>query len=210
MTCFARTISSTSLDKRLRQKLPSLAPAVEQVVLKALGKDPNERFASVQAFAAALEAASKTTDSRSLAGIQVPSSTSLATGLLLRSPAQESSPATQTPALSSPPVAQPSSALLMPADRSARGRPLTDSLPPPPPATSSSPKQPPLDAAHTSLNASMQPSARRRRERAAPEKGTLHYAIGGLIIALLGIWFIAQSSGHSLAVSWMVGGMAIM
>jgi predicted ATPase/serine/threonine protein kinase/DNA-binding CsgD family transcriptional regulator len=41
----------------LCEKVPTIPPAVEQVVLKALAKDPKERFASVQAFAKALEEA---------------------------------------------------------------------------------------------------------------------------------------------------------
>lgn len=44
----------------LRQHVPDLAPAVEEVVLTALAKDPKARFASVRAFAAALEQASQT------------------------------------------------------------------------------------------------------------------------------------------------------
>ena len=43
----------------LRERLPSLSPPVEAVVLKALAKKPEERFPSVQAFAEALEEASK-------------------------------------------------------------------------------------------------------------------------------------------------------
>src|SRR5205807_7293707 len=43
----------------LREKNSSLPPAVEQVVLTALAKDPKQRFASVQAFAATLEQAGK-------------------------------------------------------------------------------------------------------------------------------------------------------
>ncbi len=41
----------------LRLRVPSLSPSVEQVVLKALEKNPKERFASVQEFAIALEQA---------------------------------------------------------------------------------------------------------------------------------------------------------
>ena len=43
----------------LRQKMPTLPPAVEQVILTALAKDPHQRYTSVQAFADALEAASQ-------------------------------------------------------------------------------------------------------------------------------------------------------
>src|SRR6266487_2138616 len=39
----------------LHEKVPTIPAAIEHVVLKALAKDPKERFASVQAFAAALE-----------------------------------------------------------------------------------------------------------------------------------------------------------
>ena len=43
----------------LREKNPTIPPSVEQVVMIALAKDPHERFASVQAFANALEQASQ-------------------------------------------------------------------------------------------------------------------------------------------------------
>ncbi len=43
----------------LRQRLPTIPAEVEQVVLTALAKDPSQRFASVQAFATALEQASR-------------------------------------------------------------------------------------------------------------------------------------------------------
>ncbi len=46
-----------TLPPSLRRKVPTLAPAVEQVVLKALAKEPKDRFGSVQAFAMALEQA---------------------------------------------------------------------------------------------------------------------------------------------------------
>lgn len=42
----------------LHEKVPDIAPAVEQVILKALSKDRHERFASIQDFAQALEEAS--------------------------------------------------------------------------------------------------------------------------------------------------------
>jgi WD40 repeat protein len=43
----------------LRERAPALSPAVEQVVMRALAKDPNERFASVEEFARELERASR-------------------------------------------------------------------------------------------------------------------------------------------------------
>jgi len=46
----------------LRAKVPLISPAVEQVVLKALAKDPQQRFPSVSAFAGALEQASQLTN----------------------------------------------------------------------------------------------------------------------------------------------------
>jgi predicted ATPase/serine/threonine protein kinase/DNA-binding CsgD family transcriptional regulator len=41
----------------LREHVPALPPAVEEVVLRALGKEPRDRFASVQDFASALQGA---------------------------------------------------------------------------------------------------------------------------------------------------------
>jgi serine/threonine protein kinase len=45
----------------LRESIPTISPFVEQVVMRALAKNPKERFSSVQAFAAALEEASQPT-----------------------------------------------------------------------------------------------------------------------------------------------------
>ena len=42
----------------LRGKVPTISPELEQVVMAALAKDPRQRFASVQGFAAAFEQAS--------------------------------------------------------------------------------------------------------------------------------------------------------
>jgi len=41
----------------LHEKVPGISPAIEQVVMKALEKDPHQRFATMQAFATALEEA---------------------------------------------------------------------------------------------------------------------------------------------------------
>ena len=43
----------------LRQKVPTISPEVEQVVARALAKDPKERFSSIQAFATALTEAAQ-------------------------------------------------------------------------------------------------------------------------------------------------------
>ena len=43
----------------LRQKVPAIPSVIEEVVLQALAKDPQQRFASVQAFATALEQANQ-------------------------------------------------------------------------------------------------------------------------------------------------------
>jgi peptide/nickel transport system substrate-binding protein len=45
----------------LRERVPTIPPEIEQVVLRALAKDPKERFASVRDFATALEQASQHT-----------------------------------------------------------------------------------------------------------------------------------------------------
>jgi serine/threonine protein kinase len=51
----------------LRDRVPTLAPAVEEVVLTALAKDPHQRFASIRAFANALEQASQAEQERASA-----------------------------------------------------------------------------------------------------------------------------------------------
>src|SRR6266852_5063367 len=50
---------STVPPPPLREKVPQLAPAVEQVVMTALAKDYSQRFVSIHAFAMALEQASR-------------------------------------------------------------------------------------------------------------------------------------------------------
>ncbi len=64
----------------LRQKVSTISPEVEQVVLTALAKDPHQRFASVQAFATALEQASKPSVKREPSS-QFSSSTNVVTQL---------------------------------------------------------------------------------------------------------------------------------
>ncbi len=43
----------------LRERIPSISPEVERVILTALAKDPTQRFSSISAFASALEQASR-------------------------------------------------------------------------------------------------------------------------------------------------------
>jgi serine/threonine protein kinase len=43
------------LPRPLRDRVPALSPAIEQVVLRALAKEPDQRFEGVQAFATAFE-----------------------------------------------------------------------------------------------------------------------------------------------------------
>src|SRR5205085_9872199 len=64
----------------LRERVPNLSPAVEEVVLRALAKEPKQRFASVQDFATALQHAAQGT--RPLPCFRVrPCQTSLVDGL---------------------------------------------------------------------------------------------------------------------------------
>lgn len=51
----------------LREKVPGMEPQVEQVIAQALAKEPKQRWASVQAFARALEQASQSADPTVLA-----------------------------------------------------------------------------------------------------------------------------------------------
>jgi serine/threonine protein kinase len=51
----------------LRERVPTISPDVEQVVLTAMAKDPKERFATIQAFATALEHSCQTAPSRPIA-----------------------------------------------------------------------------------------------------------------------------------------------
>ena len=56
----------------LHEKMPTVPVEVEQVVLKALAKDPQQRFPSIQAFALALEEASKVESSGQTSPLPIP------------------------------------------------------------------------------------------------------------------------------------------
>src|SRR6266550_250532 len=64
----------------LREKLPTITPDVERVVLTALAKDPNQRFGSVQAFANAFEQACQEEETYLIPLSNQSSSSSNATG----------------------------------------------------------------------------------------------------------------------------------
>jgi eukaryotic-like serine/threonine-protein kinase len=89
----------------LRDMVPYLPIAVEEVVLKALAKDPQERFPSVQAFAAALEQASQGMDQLHVVSPENLSDSPLLTGTPL-APANTGGSATRS-SLPPHPLPQP-------------------------------------------------------------------------------------------------------
>ena len=93
---------SVAAPPPLRQHLPTLLPDVEYVVLTALAKQPEERFASVRAFATALEQASQDmlpTEQSCPHGtsspLDIPSASSNSSGLSSNPTAISSSPPSQ-------------------------------------------------------------------------------------------------------------------
>lgn len=84
----------------LREKVPTILPDVEQVVMVALAKEPKERFGSVQAFARALEQASQS-DVVTFVKPAVP------VVQTLRVVTPPSSPAVQTPQMATTPGLPP-------------------------------------------------------------------------------------------------------
>jgi eukaryotic-like serine/threonine-protein kinase len=87
----------------LREKVPAIPPAVEEVVLRALAKDPQERFPCVQAFATAFEQASETAEALQ-ATVPLPSSTAL---VVTKTPPTPASPPAGTDAPSLSPAFSP-------------------------------------------------------------------------------------------------------
>jgi len=66
----------STTPRPLRDIVPLVSPAIEQVVQRALAKDPEERFESVQVFAAALEQASFSDESSARAYPSLPTAVS--------------------------------------------------------------------------------------------------------------------------------------
>jgi len=59
----------TSIPPSLCEQVPSLSPQIDAVILKALAKNPDERFPSIQAFADALQQAVQSQDAQSFAKV---------------------------------------------------------------------------------------------------------------------------------------------
>ncbi len=94
----------------LDEKLPELPPAIEEVVLIALAKDPKERFATIQAFATALEKACQAAPRRPIAllpGLPSPSQPLPPTDTVAASPSSQVS----KPSLAAPSSSPPTEAL---------------------------------------------------------------------------------------------------
>ena len=70
----------SSAPQPLRDIVPAISPAIEQVVLKSIAKDPEKRFESVQVFAAALEQASFSGESGANANLTLQGEESLSLG----------------------------------------------------------------------------------------------------------------------------------
>jgi WD40 repeat protein len=94
--CAQHTFASPPL---LREKVPTISSDVEYVVMTALAKDPKRRFASVRAFATALEQASRLGSSRPPAPPKkvTPPSESLPRIALATPPHRTLEPTTETP-----------------------------------------------------------------------------------------------------------------
>jgi len=105
----------------LREKLPTIPPALEEAVLIALAKDPKERFASVLAFATALEQADRADGSVHVAPTQIIRPTTLLEPTIAVAPANRP----LEPTIAVTPANTPAAAAYMPTI-----------LPPRPPAQS--------------------------------------------------------------------------
>src|SRR5579859_153152 len=101
----------------LREKMPMLLPDVERVVLAALAKDPHQRFASVQAFATALEQASQTAPPRP-------------TDTIVAFPSRQLSEPPNAAAASFPPPTEVLSAASLAEPFSASNLPNSENIPP--------------------------------------------------------------------------------
>jgi serine/threonine protein kinase len=128
----------------LRQKVPTLSPAVEEVVLTALAKDHHQRFASVRAFARALEEASTKGDEPTA---RAPGRHEQSTAGQQDSqwyPTMPGTPTQVTPARLTPPAPQPTlrrppTNLQIPALQVTRGAPKGSAFSPTTPSAGTAP-----------------------------------------------------------------------
>ncbi len=131
----------------LRQKLPDISPEVEHVMQTALGKDPQKRFMTVQAFARALEQASI---SQSQMSTLADDSPTYITPLAPPPPPVYAPASTYTPTPPPPPPSSlspyhtpsPLDALTRPAQISHPGLPISQPGPQTPPDDRTRPPQP--------------------------------------------------------------------
>ena len=152
----------------LREKVPSIQPLVEQVVTMALAKEPRQRFGSVQAFANALEQASKLEQSNSLA-VTAPS------------------PPPSKPASSvSPTIAASSSG---PVQRSAPIQQPTPIPPPPPPPVTGYPyaSYPPYPPQQYSAHPPQQYAQRPGQQPPAKKVNIWSVGVRQIVAAIIGI-----------------------
>jgi WD40 repeat protein/tRNA A-37 threonylcarbamoyl transferase component Bud32 len=119
----------------LRERISGVSAEVEKVVMRALAKEPQQRFASIKEFAVALEQASQraTADPTGIAATPVPSEESTLSidtvpfSMQLASPAASSTPVLSSPqasALHLPSIETP----LLPRETSALEQPSTTAL----------------------------------------------------------------------------------
>src|SRR5436305_3254648 len=122
----------------LREKIPTLSPAIEEVVMKALAKDPNQRFVDVKAFAVALEEAFQKEPASTVVvvdGMPAPSAAPSSPAETIALSNQKGAPATPAALLSAPVVsssAPTTESLSVESPPSSEARPALDKHPAPP------------------------------------------------------------------------------
>ena len=90
----------------LREKIATISPAVEHVVLRALAKNPQQRFASIWAFAEALEQASQAQQDVTLPAWPLPQATPEQTDAASPTVTLPVRPISEQPVLNPPPLKQ--------------------------------------------------------------------------------------------------------
>ncbi len=186
----------------LHEKIPELPPAVEQVVLRALAKVPQQRFPTVQEFATALEQASQPVRKTARPPSSSPANQAAARPTPLPSaqqpipPIQVASPANQAVA---PPTPIPSTHITSPANQAvAKPTPIPATQPGPQPAvlrlpvqeTASPPGTP--DTSTLKEAASQQPLSRASSTskttttQRQPARNRVALLVGLLVLVVLG------------------------